>query len=84
MTKVFPITSGLQISVLTIAPLEIISRGNFEIGKISLSGFFVCLSVTVLKSQELLLAATTMENTSFPLKASIFMELHVFRTKKNI
>lgn len=45
--------------------------------------FFVCLSVTVLKSHELLLAATTMENTLFLLKASFSWNCMSSEQKKN-
>lgn len=59
-------------SVFTITPQKTIFSANFEMDvesvKLKVADLFVCLSVVLLRSRELHLAATLAGNTSFPLK----------------
>lgn len=69
----FPIKSGIQVSVLTITPQKAIFSASFEMDvesmKLKVARFFLfAFQFVVLRSHELHLAAPLTGNTSFPLK----------------
>lgn len=70
----FPIKSGIQVSVLTITPQKTIFSASFEMDvesmKLKVARFFFLFAFqfVVLRSHELHLAAPLTGNTSFPLK----------------
>lgn len=69
----FPIKSGIQVSVLTITPQKAIFSASFEMDvesmKLKVARFFLfAFQLVVLRSHELHLAAPLTGNTSFPLK----------------